>query len=90
MAPSEESKSDRHAHHHRLVAASITSFITSFNNHDLNGVMSTFCQDDTTTNPNAPCVGITDHGPSFILRARRDSAIPATFHFSESELTALE
>ena len=31
--------------------------------------MSTFCQDDTTTNPSAPCVGITDHGPSFILRA---------------------
>ena len=47
----------------------LTSFISYFNNHNLTGVVSTFCQDDATTNPNAPCVGITDHGPAFILRA---------------------
>jgi hypothetical protein len=46
----------------------LNSFISYFNNHNLTGVMSTFCQDDKTTNPNAPCVGITDHGPAFILR----------------------
>lgn len=45
----------------------LTSFIGYFNTHNLNGIMSTFCQDDKTTNPNAPCVGITDHGPAFRL-----------------------
>jgi hypothetical protein len=47
----------------------LTNFITYFNNHDYNNVMTTFCQDDTSTNPNAPCVGLTDHGPAFKLRA---------------------
>ena len=47
----------------------LTSFITCFNNWDEDGVMGTFCQDDTTANPNAPCVGITDHGPGFVSRA---------------------
>jgi hypothetical protein len=42
-------------------------FIKHFNQHDTNKLMSTFCQDDTGSSPNAPCVGITDHGPAFIL-----------------------
>jgi hypothetical protein len=47
--------------------STLTDFITAFNNHDLAGVMDTFCNDDTTMTPNAPCVGITDHGPAFFL-----------------------
>ena len=43
----------------------LTNFITCFNNHDVDGVMQKFCLEDTTTDPIAPCVGITDHGPGF-------------------------
>ena len=47
----------------------LANFITYFNNHDSAGVMTTFCDDDKSSTPYAPCVGITDHGPGFQLHA---------------------
>ena len=43
----------------------LTDFIKHFNKQDYTSIMTTFCNDDTTHTPHAPCVGITDHGPAF-------------------------